>query len=76
MGILNKLKHVLPLSVKLYIYNSLILSHINFGILVWGYKCNKIVKLQTKITRILSHSKYNAITHHIFKRLKLLKVTF
>ncbi len=30
MGILNKLKYVLPLSAKLHIYNSLILSHLNF----------------------------------------------
>ncbi len=30
MGILNKLKHFLPLNAKMLIYNSLILSHINF----------------------------------------------
>ncbi len=33
MGILNKLKHFLPKEAKLYIYNLLILSHINFSIL-------------------------------------------
>ncbi len=30
MGILNKLKHFLPLNAKVLIYNSLILSHVNF----------------------------------------------
>ncbi len=49
MGILNKLKHVLPLSAKLHIYNSLILSHLNFCILACGYKCDRIVKLQKKL---------------------------
>ncbi len=75
MGILNKLKLVLPLSAKLHIYNSLILSHLNFCILAWGYKCDRTVKLQKKISRILSLSKYNAHTEPIFKRLKLLKVS-
>ncbi len=30
------------------------------GILLWGYKCEKVFKLQKKIVRILSLSKYNA----------------
>ncbi len=29
-GILNRLKHYLPLHIKLSLYNSLILSHINY----------------------------------------------
>ncbi len=33
MGILNKLKHFLPLNAKVLIYNSLILSYLNFCIL-------------------------------------------
>jgi hypothetical protein len=74
MGILNKLKHFLPLNAKLLIYNSLILSHLNFCILAWGHQCERIVKLQKKIIRILNISKYNAHTEPIFKTLKLLKV--
>ncbi len=54
MRILNKLKHVLPLSAKLHIYNSLILTHLNFSIFAWGYKCNRIVKLQKKIVEFLA----------------------
>ena len=34
IGILNRLKIYLPLNAKLAIYNSLILSHINYGILL------------------------------------------
>jgi hypothetical protein len=56
------------------IYNSLILSHLNFGILAWGFKCERIVKLQKKAVRIVITSKYNAHTEPIFKELKLLKV--
>ncbi len=48
IGILNKLKHFLPLKTEILYYNSLILSHLNFVILDWGYKCERIVKLQIK----------------------------
>ena len=37
-GVLNKLKHVLPLDIKTLLYNSLILSHVNYCTTVWGYK--------------------------------------
>ena len=75
MGILNRLKRFLPMQTKVLIYNSLVLSHLNFGILIWGFKCEKVAKLQKKVIRILSLSKYNAHTEPLFKRLKLLKIS-
>ncbi len=74
MGVLNKLKHFVPLNARTMIYNSLILSHLNYCILAWGYRCEQITKLQKCIVRILSISKYNANTEPIFKILSLLKV--
>ncbi len=74
MGILNKLKHFLPLNIKILLYNSLILSHLNFGILAWGYKCEKLTKLHKRVIWIIYLSKYNAHTEPIFKELKLLKL--
>ena len=73
IGVLNTLKYLLPLSVKLILYNSLILPNLNYGIMTWGYKCDIINKLQKKPIRIVSLSKYNAHTEPIFKRLHLLK---
>ena len=75
IGILNKNKHFIPLQSKLHIYSSLILSYLNFGILTWGYKCDRIVKLQKKAVRIISLKKYNAHSEPILKELKLLNVT-
>ncbi len=75
MSILNRIKHFLPISAKLHIYNALILSHLKFGILAWGHQCEWIIKLQNKIVWITSLSKYNAHTEAIFKTLKLLKLT-
>jgi hypothetical protein len=34
IGILNRLKHFLPLNIKITLYNSLVLSHINYCLLV------------------------------------------
>ncbi len=48
LGILNKPKHILPINAKTLIYSSLILSHLTFGILAWGYTCERITKLQQK----------------------------
>ena len=36
IGILKRLKHILPLSIKKQIYYSLIQSHINYLIAIWG----------------------------------------
>ncbi len=74
MGILNRLKHFLPIQTKVLIYNSLVLSYINYGLLAWGFQCEKVTKLQKKVIRILSVSKYNAHIKRLFKKLKLLKV--
>ncbi len=74
MGVLNKLKHFVPINARVNIYNSLILSHVNYCILAWGHRCERITELQKRIVRILSLSKYNAHTEPIFKTLKLPKV--
>ncbi len=41
---------------------------------MWGYKCERLTKLQKCIIRIISLDKYNSHTEPIFKSLKLLKL--
>jgi len=74
IGILTKLKHILPLEALLNIYNALILSYLNYGTLTWGWQNNKLTKLQKKALRIMTNSKYNAHTTVLFKQLNLLKL--
>ncbi len=77
LGILNKLKHILPIHSKTLIFSSLILSHLTFGILAWGYTCERITNYKNKqkeCVRTITTNKYNAHTEPIFKRLNLLKV--
>ncbi len=74
MDVLNWLKHFLPIETKDLIYDSLVVSHLHFGLLIWSFKCEKITKLKKKFVRILSLSKYNAHTEPLFKQLKLFKI--
>ena len=74
IGVINKLKHSLPPSILKTLYNSLILPHLNFGILAWGFKCERLIKLQKRAIRSITLAKYNAHTEPIFKNEKLLKL--
>ncbi len=53
------------MKTKVLIYNSIIVSHLNFCILALCYKCDRV----QKVIRVLSLSKYNAHTEPIFKEL-------
>ena len=48
IGILNRLKYVLPLAIKIMLYNTLILPHIHYCIMAWGYKGPRLLKIQKK----------------------------
>ena len=71
---MNKLKRYLPISVMKLMYDSLILSHLQFGITCWGFESNRLFKSQKRALRIMTNSKYNAHTEPLFKDLKLLKL--
>ena len=75
IGIINRLKNLLPLKTRITLYNTMVLSYVNYGILMWGHSCNRIVQLQKKVIRIINLSKYNAHTEPLFKASKLLKIT-
>ena len=48
IGIINKLKHVLPKSIIIILYNLLILPHINYCLMILGYQRNRIKKYRRK----------------------------
>ena len=74
IGIMYKLKNILPKKILKVIYNSLFLPHLNYGLKCWGFQLDRIFKLQKKAIRIITLSKYNAHTEPLFKREGLLKV--
>ena len=74
LGILSRVKRYLPKRILITLYNSLILPHLQYSILAWGSKNNRLVKLQKRALRIISNSKYNAHTDPLFKAFHLLKL--
>ena len=74
IGIISRLKNTLDTHILKLIYNALITPHLQYAVLCWGYKSNRIFKLQKRAIRLITHSKYNAHTEPLFKMLNLLKV--
>ena len=62
---------MLSQQIKTLLYNPLIVPHINYCIMAWGFQLNRIIKLQKKALRIITLSNYNS---HSIKTFSLLKV--
>ena len=73
LGIMNRLKRYLPLSAMKLMYDSFVLSHLQFGITCWGFEWERIFRLHKHALRIMTNSKYNAHTDPLFKVLEMLK---
>ena len=78
MGIINKLKAFFPHHILFSLYNTLILSYINYGILAWGSAAattiNRLLILQKRALRIVNNSHYFAHTNPFFVKHKSLKI--
>ena len=70
------LKSYLPKHILRTIYNSLILPHLQYAVLTWGFKMGRVELLQKRAVRVISNSKYNAHTEPLFKQLNLLKIKY
>ena len=78
IGVIYKVKHVLPLSALLVLYSTLILPYLNYGILAWGNaaksRLDKILLLQKKVLRIICNTSYRAHTDILFRQNRILKI--
>ena len=74
IGILHKLKYIFPKNIVLTIYKSLILPHLNYGLLLWGVHLQDISVLQKKAIRVVTNNTYKSHTEPIFKEYGLLNV--
>ena len=74
LGIMNRIKNFVPAHVLRIIYNSLILPHLQYSLLAWGFYADRLFKLQKRAMRIITNSKYNAHTEPLFKKLNLLQL--
>ena len=71
IGVINRLKFVVPQNILVTLYNSLILSHPNYCTLAWGYEHKRITKSQKKAFRIMA--RYSSHTDRLFKKIRSLK---
>lgn len=78
IGILHKVKHILPEEALKILYRTLIHPYIQYGIEAWygtnKNKSNAILVLQKKAIRAMLNLEYNANTNDSFKYLKILKL--
>ena len=77
-GIMNHLKNVLPQSALLTLYNTLVLPHLNYCLLVWGYASLSILsnlyKLQKRIIRNICNAHFRSSTVPLFSELRILSI--
>ena len=74
IGLLRRIRSFTPPSTLLLLYSSLILPHLQYGILLWGSSGDRLLKLQKKALRVIFSMKFNAHTDPIFKSFNILKV--
>ena len=72
------MKFASPRSVLLSLYYSLVHSHLNYGICVWGnaasYEISKLHLAQKKVVRIISNADYLTPSSPLFAKLGILNV--
>ena len=74
IGVMKRIKRFISKDTLRTIYNSLILPHLLYCILTWGFNTTRLLKLQKKVIRVICGAKYNAHTDPLFKSLCLLKI--
>ena len=73
-GILYRLKNVFPENVLFVLYNSLIVSYMNYVLLLRGIHSHKLELLQKKALRLMTNSNYLANTTSLLIKHGLLNV--
>lgn len=74
-GIICRLRHMLPSKIKLLLYNSLFVPHVNYCNLVWGTtsqtNIHSLKALQKKAVRHIINDPFDAHTLEIFRALNV-----
>ena len=79
IGVLNKIKQFLPDCILESLYNTLVVSYINYGILAWGNSpvgnLNRLYLLQKRALRVINFANFDEHTDPFFMKHKTLKLT-
>jgi hypothetical protein len=86
LGIISKVRHLLPPHITRTLYSALIEPYINYCNLVWCIpertgqfdmntgQLDKILKIQKKYCRLITFSSFSAPSKPLFQKLKLLSI--
>ena len=78
IGVINRTKHFFPEVVLLSLYNTVIGSYLNYGILAWGASSatnlNRLLLLQKQALCIINFTEFNAHTDPLFIKGNIFKV--
>ena len=79
IGMLYKIRHYCPLSIRKTLYFSIFNSHLSYGLPVWGQAnqnyLDRVKKIQKKAIRAITFSDYRAHTSPLLKKLEILNLT-
>ena len=67
VGLINRLKHQLPTVILKMIYNSLILSRLHYGNILWGNNPGSLIRLNKRALRAIVNAGINTHTNPIEK---------
>ena len=74
IDILYRLRNTFLLEVLKTLYKSVVLSYINYGVLLWGIEANNLEIIQKRAIRLITDSNYVAHTELLFIQLGVFKV--
>ena len=77
VGLMWRLKTLYPMAVLRLLYNSLVLPHLTYGILIWGTNIkhdHPLHRIQKRGLRTISNQSYIAHSEPICKELNLIKL--
>jgi hypothetical protein len=72
IGILSRLKNTVQPSVLKLLFNTLLMSHINYCNTIWGSNPSRVNRLYKKGIRVICKARFNAHTLPLLKKLSML----
>ena len=78
VGVLSRLSKELPYNVLILIYNTILLPYLTYCCITWGFTyqtyINKILIIQKKAMRIITHSPFQCHSSPLFKKTNNLNI--
>lgn len=78
IGFLRRHCFSFPIPINIMLYNSLFMSQLNYGSLIWGTttmeNTQRLLVLQKRIVRMICRAPYLSYTSNMFKKLNIIRV--